>query len=498
MPDTPVPPAGRGGLRDELKVSFLVDGERLDMDDKSAGSRSGEISSISKNSTVTSINGSGDEAETGKVLIRPLWRSLQDSMPFGTWGNVKRFGVPLLILINAGLLIWTQVGTIGHTILELGSNHETLADSTVKSYTTVENIRMTFKAGATLLGLLIGWSSLIFPHVIQATLFIVWTLPMSTRTRGNTLWMVSQSSKLVFAGTVNAGISGIAFLINVELESTLLHSSVGLKLAQTATDATNIQAAVYFFSIMLAQFMLYQHRYAPMARKLRQESWDYFAVRAATVQPQYDDASRTAVGSVRTSSRVFWGIAVLLASVTGVVCASLNERFAKIELNGLVRTLGSSPPKYLVPINFPKDASQTLGNAATDNFNEALYATLFIAVPLAAIAVAMVLWVTPLSKRAQESTYVLLEVLSGFSCLELWFITGCISLSSLKIVCDALLAGISVCEVLSVSTGLVCFSVVSEFSENAWWMLLAALAHRFCLMGVMYQVRRANGTLIDS
>eukprot|EP00465_Bigelowiella_longifila_P013026 CAMPEP_0185260900 /NCGR_PEP_ID=MMETSP1359-20130426/9424_1 /TAXON_ID=552665 /ORGANISM="Bigelowiella longifila, Strain CCMP242" /LENGTH=366 /DNA_ID=CAMNT_0027847351 /DNA_START=90 /DNA_END=1190 /DNA_ORIENTATION=+ len=174
---------------------------------------------------------------------------------------------------------------------------------------------------------------------------------------------------------------------------------------------------------------------------------------------------------------IFWGFLTFACFSMGLAVAAARSTFATIHLQGLASALAPTDDKDVILWNFPHDGSRKLGNDAMINFTQSLFTWLYLVAP-ALVGVAVIMfWILPIPRPLQLSALYLVEVLSGWSCLELWFFTASISLTSLGILCDSLLADIELCQTLA-KTGTVCFSVKSEFTSDTWWMILAAILHR--------------------
>mmetsp|Transcript_15844 Transcript_15844/g.29944 ORF Transcript_15844/g.29944 Transcript_15844/m.29944 type:complete len:339 (-) Transcript_15844:275-1291(-) len=182
---------------------------------------------------------------------------------------------------------------------------------------------------------------------------------------------------------------------------------------------------------------------------------------------------------------IYWFGTFSLLLITAICTTSATYRFATIEVTGVASTLDQDSVKEVVPWYFPRDGTRNLGGPAQIGFTSFQFAMLFLIVPGLMSLTSLALWILPVPRRWQEKLLVVTECLSAWSCFELWFLTSAIALHSLNIVCDALLADIEACAILSTHTGFVCFSVKGNLSKNAWWMIFFALLQRFSIFFVL-------------
>uniref|UniRef100_A0A7S2XF96 Uncharacterized protein n=1 Tax=Lotharella oceanica TaxID=641309 RepID=A0A7S2XF96_9EUKA len=445
-----------------------------------------------------------------KLLDDPDWRSLQSCVYGNDWKALFiQWGVPLFIVCNAASVGTTQVVTNAYTNLQIKDNNEDILNDQVKSYSNVENVRMTFNAGANLLGMLIGWSSLVWPHVVHGLLLIFWLLPMPRHWRHRFLNMLSQMAKMVWAGAANEGISVIAFGITIIVDAALLHENVTLELYSSLDKLANLQTANFILMILAAQGMLYFHRYTDKPPRIEPASNSpYFPATDDDPTPDVkggweENPESPPLPSPKPVTEkwkplvyrrgdqgmrghiVYWFGTFALFLITAVCATSATYEFATIEVTGVASTLDQDSLKEVVPLTFPRDGSRKLGGPAQVGFTAFEFAMLFLVIPGLVSLTALVLWVCPAPRHWQEKLLLATECLSAWSCFELWFLTSAIALHSLKIVCDALLADIEACAILSTHTGFVCFSVKGNLSENAWWMILFALLQRFSIFFVL-------------
>mmetsp|Transcript_12734 Transcript_12734/g.17786 ORF Transcript_12734/g.17786 Transcript_12734/m.17786 type:complete len:607 (+) Transcript_12734:108-1928(+) len=490
------------------------------------------------------------------VVARP-WKSLAFQQSKDTIGRYLYWGLPLYVLCSTVFVGYSQFATTGTSQLDIEDNNRDVLNSNVKDYSNIDNVRMTFDSGATLLGLIVGWGSLVVPHLLHGLILIMWFLPMENSFRGHGLFVMSQLCKMVWAGTVNAGIAVIAFMINVEVNAPEIGEKVSLMLFQTQTKLAYVQIADYILMIMLVHWLLRRHREAIQldlqdavlhlpdqsytggllpkvlegdnenedgaehdAQKVQvpeQKGWEeettspeYAAVNPLIAGRQEEEEEESqgestsslaqcclvmrslkwsdAFGWRRVKANsgpygrwrqrvIFWGFLAFACLSMGMAVAAARSTFATIHLQGLASALAPTDDKDVILWNFPHDGSRKLGNEAMINFTQSLFTWLYLVAPgLVGVAVIM-FWILPIPRSLQLSALYLVEVLSGWSCLELWFFTASISLTSLRILCDSLLADIELCETLA-KTGTVCFSVNSEFTSDTWWMILAAILHR--------------------
>lgn len=134
-----------------------------------------------------------------------------------------------------------------------------------------------------------------------------------------------------------------------------------------------------------------------------------------------------------------WGVylsflAFAIAVMVGVWLAS-TTRFARLDITGLASDLDGNGgnSKEIKLTTFPFESTRKLGDQAKINFSKGLYFWLFLIAPTAAGVCAIILWTVPLRPESQKPLLAVLEFCSGWSCLELFFITSSISLYSQKV-----------------------------------------------------------------
>jgi len=508
------------------------------------------------------------------LLVGRPWTSLgEDQRRTSQLGKYLQWAFPVYVLCSAAFIAYTQVSTVGASRLEITDNNQDVLNSQVKEYSNVDNVKMTFEAGATVLGLLIGWSALVFPHLVHGIFLMVWLLPMPHQLRGTVIFLLSQFGKMVWALVVNSGIAVIAFMIKIVVNARDIEENVTLQLYQTASDLSYGQDGAFCLMIISAQWLLHLDRISAASgdeassgsdgergrelgggeepgkgeeeEKIASEEISPIPAHAPEhprpelkfgdvkgweeeeeeespssrnngsnndlTAPLAGDGRRgrgeagncpasewcEAIGwaKVRGESlprrrQVFWGFFVYSLLAMGLAGAAMSATFAKITLEGIAAALSPEDSKLVVYAKFPHDASRKLGAPARTNFSIVLdWWILFIA-PISAGALVLLMWVVPATRRWRRRGRYLVEILSGWSCLELWFLTSCISLTSLRILCDAILSDIQACDTLA-RTGTKCFSVKAELSSDAWWMVISALLHRFMLFLFMARARVA-------
>jgi len=492
------------------------------------------VGSDNKSTKIRTRRNTIPDANTVESLYADLgqeWNSLGSLCveDFGKEGRCLLWGVPLWIVACVCVFGWTQTVTIGSTRLEIIDNQENLINSQVKEYSTIANVRMTFEAGATALGMLVGWASLVWPHLAFGLLLIFWLCPMPSIVRGRFLFVLSQAAKACWAGSVNGGVSVITFFITIKFNVHLLKEVLTLQLYQTSSKLDYLQIALQIVMCGTAQWMLLMHRTAVTAEAMQEvtrrnsaentirnnstdignEQKDGWTEEGPSPQggdevgvfddnsPKDHAASGTFCGGSPLGMYTLWpdaheswqwgiylGFLTFSVFIMIAVWLASTTVFAKLVITGLASDLEENDAKEIELITFPYKSTRKLGDQAQINFSQGLDFWLFVISPTAAGVSAILLWGLPLQKIWQRRLLTVVEFFSGWSCLELFFITTSISLYSQKIVCDALLKSIQACQTLA-KTGTVCFSVEGQFSKDSWWILLVALVHRIMLFCVM-------------
>jgi len=463
------------------------------------------------------------------------------------------WAIPLFLLCNATVVVYLQLITRGATKLELRDNGDELLQTNVKEYNDFSDVQTIFEAKAYVLGLLLGWSSLVWPHLLHGLLVLIWITPMSRRFRSIILPLMALFARMLWVGTLNSGIVALAFhIVCIIRLSPSGDSDISLRLFETAAPESNTQYVCYFLAIATAQWMLCRDRHwthvsgkadvrpirsdgddqdskqvtiAPTQSNavltssknpiLPTETWDDFILpdipyrlsrdewEAVGWRQSPNEAMSNPSNSPESRLRqrykrllIFWGMLAVAIALSILMLFGASTTFARIKLTGLAESLSpaNEDTRDVSLINFPKHASEDIGSIYQIWTTRLVYIVLLQAAPIACGILALALWITPAPRRWQRRTLVVLEILSMWQCLDMWYIVSAVTLLSFRILCDALLSDISPCTSLQVVTNDPCFQLSGELTADAWWLLAGSVLFNFTMIMI---VRRSHAVLDD-
>ena len=454
--------------------------------------------------------GSGTKSSSRGCCAGRASLSVDDSVPW-----LARYGIPAVLLVNIALFVSANTSVGASVYIDLTVGASTVRLPSLFSFTLANSVHDMWEAGVYPLSLLIAVFSGAWPYVKLLMMLSAWLIPVKPSNDG---WREMVLRILDALGKWSLIDSYVLVMMIVAFRLTLAVPAVPT--ADVAADATAINVVVEahfgFYGFLLATMLslamthviLKYHRAAALAHdKAHLSGGEVFQGRMIP-QDERISLMKTAFltagpggagGSVSASrKRVTWflrrGIVVLLAiTLANVVSGSVIKAF-EFEFRGMtglvLQFLGDpTVTKYsLLSLGHSLPSAAPHPDAIGIRSIQVTFFLFAFVLPILHLVTMAVLWIVPLSERAQESLFHMSEILNAWSSLDVFVVSVIAALLELRQFA-AFIVG-DKCNLINqllrayFSPALhgddTCFDVRARLDHGCWTLFAGCVIYIFC------------------
>ena len=412
-----------------------------------------------------------------------------------------RFGVLFLLCVNLAMFVAANcnVGASVYIVLSIGGHVTRLPD--IFQFTLANSVRDMWQAGVYPLSIIIALFSGCWPYIKLLLVLFCWISPpyiVSEKRRESILRVMDALGKWSLIDSFVMILMLVAFRFHLP---TPKDPSTSLDVYVRADIATIIFSSATMLSLVISHFSLYMHRLVMNEHKvLELQLEETEALRSHCFRLNNRLVRFTLLG------QSFLPILILLASISlvaGAIIPSFSflfKGFAALALQLL--NLSTSADYSLVNVGALMPNSSDSPDSFSIRFLQLAYYIFVLVVPLANLLSLLVLWITPLTLRAQHRLFVVAEILNAWSALDVFVFAIIASLLQLRqfakfIVgdrCDVINAFLRNNLDHELHGDDVCFDVISTLASGCWVLFCAAVLSTACSVVVM---QTCHSTLLE-
>eukprot|EP00730_Choanoeca_flexa_P002675 TRINITY_DN11127_c0_g1_i3.p1 TRINITY_DN11127_c0_g1~~TRINITY_DN11127_c0_g1_i3.p1 ORF type:complete len:977 (+),score=222.83 TRINITY_DN11127_c0_g1_i3:236-2932(+) len=415
-----------------------------------------------------------------------------------------RYIVPILLLVVTGMLVYAHTEVAGRVYPSIVYNGTTTDWSTLTVLQFIHTVHDMWLAKVYALDVTVLVLSGIWPYLKLVLMMFCWLVPTSTLSVGNRetfLRILDVIGKWSLLDIYVSIMLVVGMHFHVPLDTPTQNTPTIVNMWVTPEPALFVYWAVIILSLVLTHLMLHTHRACVQANLgcptpiLRRE---------ALCNHVFRSGSR--------HFRFTWGGKALIALVClgtagAVVLGCITDAFT-FNMKGLIAWLYeqdgfSSQRTYsLWSMFWDLPAANPNPNGLAIRFVQAFYLLFACAVPLIQQLVLLVLWLTPLTAKAQRRLYIAAEILFAWSGLEVYLLSIVMALLQLQPLthfiighkCDTINALLRPFLSRELDGDSVCFDVTTDINNGTFILVGCCVVNMLATLVVMRLCHQAVET----
>ena len=405
--------------------------------------------------------------------------------------RILRYGMLLLLCINIAFFIMsnTNVAASVYMVISMGGHSTTLPD--LFEFSLANSVRDMWTAGVYPLSLMIALFSGCWPYVKLLLMIFCWVMPphlLSEKRRETLLRVLDALGKWSLIDSFVMVLMLVAFRFHIPVPN---DPTTSFDVYVGAHIGMMFFALATMLSLVLSHICLYLHRFVTAEHKvLALPLEEKEALRCHRFRLSNRLARFTCLGQAVLPIFIVVALGSLLA---GAIIPSFQFVFKGAAALALRLLNQKSSTDYsLINLGMLMPSSSENPDDPLIRFLQATFFIFALAMPVANLLSLVVLWLTPLTLRAQHRLFVMVEVFNAWSGLDVFVLAIIGSLLELQrfaqfIVgdhCDGINAILKHFDKVLDGDD-VCFDVVSSLLNGCWVLFSAALITISCSVIVM-------------
>ncbi|EAX89982.1 hypothetical protein TVAG_124530 [Trichomonas vaginalis G3] len=412
--------------------------------------------------------------------------------------STTRILMPLLVLLNIAVFISSNTGIGASVFCKFMIGTDKLVSlPSIEDFSLINSIKEMWEAKTYFLSVLIAVMSCAWPYMKLLMMLGCWCLPspaMKPERREKWLRFLDALGKWSLVDSFVMVLMLIAFNFDLyfPIISGMIDSPFSIHLW--------VYPAYGFLTLMLGTVisLALSHVMLALERKVDspEEKIETESLKEKNSLAKY------------VSNKFYKVIPVILILISGgllgIGLVSISFSFNFVGLAGYALNLLDTPhEKHYSVIDLAlklPDAAQ-YPNSFTIRFTQALYIVIAIIMPIMHVVTLFIMWVIPMTYRAQKRIYVAAEVMYAWACLDVFIIS--ILAAVLEISQFARFMVGDKCDQIDpiikmffaneplINGHETCFDVVTTLNEGSWYLFSAAVAHTIATLLVNFFARKA-------
>ena len=396
---------------------------------------------------------------------------------------IVRLFMPFLVLLNIALFVSSNTGIGASVFAKFAIGKDKLVSlPSMFNFGLVNSIHDMYEAKAYFLAGLIAVMSCAWPYLKLVLMLISWIVPSSIlpkKKRESILKILDALGKWSLVD------SFVMILMLVAFHFEIAFPTVGPRVKDPVTVFLYVYPAYGFVTLMLGTVFSLVNSHVMLA--LDRYADDAFE--------DENDAPEESISLIKfcKSEWLKPGIIIILlftlgTLISGIICKSFSFDF--VGLAGWAMSLLQTPHKQeysVIDLSIKLPGAAEFPNSFGVRFTQVLYIIISILMPIVHTISLFILWVVPMTRKAQTFLYKACEVMYAWSCLDVFVISILASVMEISQFarfmvgdrCDLIdpIVKMFFADEELIQGHETCFDVITVLLKGSWLLFAAAILH---------------------